>query len=147
MNFCAETAGAWKFIGEVIFVIRIIIPILIILLGTIDLGKAVLAGEEKVIKEAQKSFIRRLIYGVAIFFVFAIVKVVFSLLGLNLDQGDNKICWECATKPHSQVCQSYVEDAEVFKDNGGYKYNDDYDNNSGSDNSADVASDDELDEL
>lgn len=145
MDFCGQTAGAWKFIGEIIFVIRIVIPILIILLGTIDLGKAVLAGEEKTIKEAQKSFIRRLIYGVAIFFVFAIVKVIFGLLGLDLDQGDNKICWECSTKPHSTLCKEYVENAEVFKDNGGYDFDeDDYDNNN---NSNVKSSDDELDEL
>ena len=139
MNFCGETAGIWQFIGEIIFVIRIVIPILIILLGTIDLGKAVLAGEEKQIKEAQKAFIRRIIYGVAIFFVFALVKVIFSLVGLELDQGDNKICWICATKPHSEDCKAYSRNSGIFKND-----NDSNDNNI---SQKQTTADDELDEL
>ena len=43
VNFCAQTAGVWKLIGEVIYIIRIGIPILVVLLGTLDLGKAVIA--------------------------------------------------------------------------------------------------------
>ena len=60
-------------------IIKIAVPLILIIMGMLDLGKAVMAGEEKVVKEAQKSFIKRLIYGVAIFFVFSIVKVIFGL--------------------------------------------------------------------
>lgn len=109
VNFCAQTAGIWKLVGEVIYIIRIGIPIIVVLLGTLDLGKAVIAGEDKKIKEAQKAFIRRLIYGVAIFFVFTIVKMVFGLLNVDLDKGDNKICWQCASKPHARICNDAVE--------------------------------------
>ena len=111
-SFCADSASAWKFIGEIVYIIRIVIPVIIILLGTIDLGKAVLAGEDKKIKEAQKAFIKRLIYGVAVFFIFTFVKIVFGLLGVETDQGDTKICWDCATKPHNKSCLKYVEDKE-----------------------------------
>ena len=76
-TFCADTANMWKFVGDIIYVVRIVIPVIIILLGTLDLGKAVMAGEDKKIKEAQKTFIRRLIYGVAIFFIFIIVNHFF----------------------------------------------------------------------
>lgn len=111
-SFCADTVSVWKFIGEIIYIIRIVIPVLIILLGTLDLGKAVLAGEDKKIKEAQKSFIRRLIYGVAIFFIFVIVEVIFGLLGVETKEGDSKICWDCATRPHNKSCIKYVEAKE-----------------------------------
>ena len=108
VNFCAGTAGIWRVIGYVIYIIRIAIPIIIILLGTIDLGKAVIAGEDKKVKEAQKSFVMRIVYGVAIFFVFTIVEVIFGILGINFDKGDPKICWDCATKPNSDRCISYI---------------------------------------
>lgn len=55
------------------------IPIILIVLGTIDLGKAVIASKEEEIKKAQQMFIRRLIYAVAVFFVVTIVTLVFSL--------------------------------------------------------------------
>ena len=108
-TFCADTASVWQLVGNVIYIIRIVIPVIIILLGTLDLGKAVIAGEDKKIKEAQKSFIKRLIYGVAIFFMFTVVEVIFGLLGVETDKGDSKICWDCATKPHNKSCLKYVE--------------------------------------
>lgn len=108
-TFCADTAGIWRVIGYLIYIIRIAIPIIIVLLGTLDLGKAVIAGEDKKIKDAQKSFILRLIYGIAIFFVFTIVKVIFGILGVNTDSGDPKICWDCATKPNNKVCTRYSD--------------------------------------
>ena len=109
-TFCLDSVGIWRFMGEIIYIIRIVVPIIIVLLGTIDLGKAVMSGEEKTVKESQKSFIKRLIYGVAIFFIFIIVEVIFGLLGVETDKGDTKVCWDCATKPHNKSCISYVKE-------------------------------------
>jgi len=96
--FCSETASIWKLIGDVINIFKIVIPIIIVLLAILDLGKAVMAGEEKEIKEAQKMLIKRIIYGVVIFFVVTLVQGVFSLVA---DVGDYKSsqCWICATNP------------------------------------------------
>ncbi len=147
-NFCANTAGIWKLIGELVYIIRIAIPIIVVLLGTLDLGKAVIAGEDKKIKEAQKAFITRLIYGVAIFFVFPIVKMVFGLLNVDLDRGDNKICWQCASKPHTR---SWIEYAEASKntitDPDEYttdRGNSEIDNNSSNNNSTSSKNLDEM---
>ncbi len=124
-TFCADTAGIWRVIGYVVYIIRIAIPIIIVLLGTLDLGKAVIAGEDKKIKEAQKSFIMRLIYGIAIFFVFTIVKVIFGILGVNTDSGDPKICWDCATKPNNKACTRYTDKDDTNTYNN-YDGDDDY---------------------
>lgn len=118
-SFCAETAGIWKVIGFVIYIIRIAIPIIIVLLGTLDLGKAVIAGEDKKIKESQKSFLLRLVYGIAIFFVFNIVNVIFGMLGLDLDNGAPRVCWVCATKPNGNECNSYIQGDIADTDNYG----------------------------
>lgn len=115
-TFCADSATVWQFLGEIIYIIRIVIPVIIILLGTLDLGKAVMAGEDKKIKEAQKTFLKRIIYGVAIFFMFTIVEVIFGLLGVETTKGDSKICWDCATKPHNKACLKYVDEINE-KDN------------------------------
>lgn len=122
-TFCANTVNIWRFVGEIIYIIRIVIPIIIILLGTLDLGKAVMSGEEKTVKEAQKNFLKRLIYGVAIFFVFVIVEVIFGLLGVETDKGDTKVCWDCATKPHNKSCIKYVREQEKNEDKS---YEDNY---------------------
>lgn len=99
LDFCGDTKEIWQLIGKVVMILQIAIPVIIILLGTIDLGKAVMAGEDKQIKEAQKMFIKRLIYGVAIFFVVMIVKAVFGLIS-NADIGN--ACFECVA--HNGNC-------------------------------------------
>lgn len=59
--------------------VRIIVPILVILLGTIDFAKAVIAGKEDNMKKAQTDFIKRVVIGVAVFFVPLLVDIVMGL--------------------------------------------------------------------
>lgn len=79
------------------------IPIILIVLGTIDLGKAVIASKEDEIKNAQKMLIKRAMYAVAVFFVVTIVSLVFSLLGTTQDptiQGQGETSWaDCWKTP------------------------------------------------
>ena len=99
-QFCSETSNIWRLIGIIINISKIVIPIIIIILATLDLGKAVMAGDDKEIKEAQKMLIKRIIYGVVIFFVTTLVQAVFNLVGGN-ENNDSSICWTCATKPET----------------------------------------------
>lgn len=86
----------------VIPLIQLGIPILLILYGMLDLGKAVLASKDDEIKSAQKMLIKRFIYAVAIFFVVLIAQVVFGLLSSTGDkeiegQGISWVrCWDDA---------------------------------------------------
>lgn len=68
-------------LGSVVTLIQIGIPIILVILGMMDLGKAVTSQKEDEIKKAQSLLIKRLIYGVAVFLVVAIVKFVFGILG------------------------------------------------------------------
>ncbi len=79
----------------VIPLIQIGIPIILIVLGMLDLGKAVMASKEDEIKPAQKLLIKRAIYAVAIFFVVFIVQVVFGLIDNSGDLGQSNwiTCW------------------------------------------------------
>ena len=69
----------------VIPLIQIGIPILLIIFGMIDLGKAVIASKEDEIKNAQKMLIKRAIYAIAVFFVVTLVTLVFGLLSSTKD--------------------------------------------------------------
>lgn len=96
-GFCSGSVlRIFNVIAKVIFILKIAIPIIIVLLAMLDLGKAVMAGEEKAIKEAQGMLIKRLIYGVVIFFVVTVVQVVFGLVNNNVKEGEGAKCWSCA---------------------------------------------------
>lgn len=103
LDFCTDSQAIWQFLGHIVNILQIAIPIIIVLLGTLDLGKAVMAGEDKKIKEAQKMLIMRLIYGVAVFFVITIVKIVFGLVGSvgeeNTTTGSGQKCFACISSP------------------------------------------------
>ena len=60
----------------VIPLFQIGIPILLIIFGTVDLGKAVVASKEDEIKAAQKMLVKRAIYAIAVFLVVTIVSLV-----------------------------------------------------------------------
>ena len=63
-----------KIIKKGVFpIVQIGIPILLIVFGTIDLGKAVISSDEKEVKQAQSRLIKRCIYAVAIFFIVTLV--------------------------------------------------------------------------
>lgn len=87
----AEVVGLAKM---VIKVLQLVVPMGLIIMGTIDMAKAVIAGDEKKIKEAQKPFIKRIIAAVIVFLIPIIVNMVLSFVTTgNSDWID---CWNSA---------------------------------------------------
>lgn len=84
-----------KFVSLIVNIIKILVPIVIIIFGIIDLFKAATANDEKVMKEAQKKLISRIIYAVLVFFVVAIVQFVFKTLSNAGDKSDATSCISC----------------------------------------------------
>lgn len=67
-------------ISMIINILKIAIPILVILFGLIDLGKAVMSAKEDDIKKNQGLLIKRIIVAVFVFFVVAIVQFVVGIV-------------------------------------------------------------------
>ena len=89
--------------STVVSIVQWVIPVILIVLGMIDLGKAVTSNDEKQMKEAQKTLIKRVIYAVLVLFIVAIVRFVFSALapdsagGIDSDTPSSSIsgCIDC----------------------------------------------------
>lgn len=77
---CETISPIIRFVKFLLTCIQWLVPIVIIVLGSIDLFKAVIASKEDEIKAAQKLLIKRVIYGVAIFFVTLLVTFIFNAL-------------------------------------------------------------------
>ena len=65
----------------ILSILQIGIPIALLIFGTIDLGKAVMAGDEKEIKGATSLLIKRIIAALAVFLLFLVVSVVTGWVG------------------------------------------------------------------
>ncbi len=92
---CGGLEPIVQFIKHGVFpVIQIGIPILLILMGSIDLGKAVISNDDKEIKGATGKLVKRALMAVAVFFVVTLVRVVFGWLA-KTDIGEQNDWWSC----------------------------------------------------
>lgn len=100
-SVCGGLLPLVKLIRQAVFpTIQIIIPIILIVWGTIDLGKAVIASDEKAVKAAQGMLIKRAIYAAAIFFIVTLVSLLMNIISkAQADDADTKswaACWDAA---------------------------------------------------
>ena len=80
----------FKFIGIILDIIKIAVPIILIIMGSIDFAKAIVAGKDDEIKKSQSTFIKRVIAAVIVFFVPTIVGLLLSLINQ-----DKNACLSC----------------------------------------------------
>ncbi|MBQ9072520.1 MAG: hypothetical protein IJY25_05135 [Bacilli bacterium] len=89
-------------------IIQIAVPILLVLMGSIDLFKGITAGKEDEMKKGQQMFIKRLVVGALIFFVIAIVKLLVSVVANASDTANISSCISCFM---SNDCTESVEES------------------------------------
>lgn len=80
-------------VSSIVTIIKIGVPIILIVLGMIDMGKAVASQKEDEIKKGQKTLMSRCIAAGIVFFVVAIVQLLFSVINNGSTDGDT--IWEC----------------------------------------------------
>ena len=83
--------------SSVVTLIQIAIPIMLIIWGMLDFGKAVSAGDDKKIKEAQGLFTKRLIAAIVVFLMVVIVRTVLGIF-VTGDEGTANSAIDCAVK-------------------------------------------------
>lgn len=97
---CTDLWTIWKLLGWVLTIFKIVIPILIIIFGMIDLGKAVIASKDDEIKKSIKSLVMRIVAGIVIFFIPTLVGAVFKIVdGFQEVKGEYGVCSKCITNP------------------------------------------------
>lgn len=89
IDYCQELGPVISILKAVVKLFQFGIPILLIIFGMIDLGKAVIASKEDEMKKAQGTLIKRAIYAVAVFLVVTIVSLVMGMVGAE----EWKTCW------------------------------------------------------
>lgn len=102
-DLCSGLEPALRLVGYVVLGIKIVVPIVLIVVGMLDLAKAVAEKDDKKIKEAQQLLIKRAIAAALVFLVITIVGVLMKLIG-NEDYSD---CMQCITNPSD--CSSDLE--------------------------------------
>lgn len=101
---CGGILPIVRFIRKGVFpIIQIGIPIILIIMGSLDLGKAVLSNDDKEIKGATSKLVKRAIAAVAVFFIVTLVTLLMSLVSTSDASNtsgatDWANCWKQAGK-------------------------------------------------
>ena len=93
-DVCGGLLPIVKVVVQFIKIVMIVVPIALIIYGTIDLGKAVIASEDKEVKAAQSRLIKRFIYAALVFFVTTLVSVLMNIVATGASADDDTKGWE-----------------------------------------------------
>lgn len=124
-GFCANTHQILALVGWVLMIFKITIPLIIIVIGIIDLGKAAVSSKPEEIKKSVGSLLWRLVGGIAIFFLPLLIMTIFgwatgyndtatSALGKSKVNGvsgyvnDWEICKKCIVNPGDVYCTNAI---------------------------------------
>lgn len=101
LDYCKDLEVVIRILKAVVNLIQWGIPIILILFGMLDLGKAVMAGKEDEMKKAQGTLIKRVIYAVAVFLVVFIVQLVMNIVSDAGADGVNDSWYKCWSETSS----------------------------------------------
>ena len=104
INFLAESVfcgpnNEIEIAGEIVSIVRVVyngikigVPIILIIVGMIGMGKAITSQKEDDIKKAQSTLVKQAIAAVIVFLMFYLVQLLMGVIG---ETGSN---WDCVKK-------------------------------------------------
>lgn len=102
-SFCTKMSAVVQVLGYVLLIFKVAIPVIIVALGAIDLGKAVTSGKDDDIKKNTKSLGIRIAAGILIFLSPSIILWIFGLINGFNDASDElgfSTCKKCILTPY-----------------------------------------------
>lgn len=79
----------------VVNIMQVAVPVILIIMGSMDLFKGITAQKEDEIKKGQTMFIKRLITAAIVFFVVVISKLVVSFVAEEAEEDNLISCIDC----------------------------------------------------
>ena len=96
----------FKFLGNIMKILKIVIPIILIIVIAIEILKYIFNPKEKIINK----LIKKIIVTVIVFFIPMIIYFILNMLSIDTDN----LCIKCFKDPNSSECV-IVEDNDVQK--------------------------------
>lgn len=91
-----QLVAGFRLVGIFLTIVKIIVPIILIVMGSIDMSKAVISKENGAIQKQLVVFLKRAIAGILIFFAPTIVLSIFHLVdGMDNFESTYKTCLDC----------------------------------------------------
>ena len=103
-GFCNEpnVARTFKFLGLGFFVLKILVPAIIIIMGIVNLFKIITSGKEDEAKKYAKIVVRNVVIGIVIFLAPTLINFVYDTVKSAVSISDNnpaEKCIDCILDP------------------------------------------------
>lgn len=96
VNENPQIVASTRLVGIFINIIKILVPIILIVLGSIDMAKAVISKEQDAIQKQLFVLIRRIIIGSLVFFAPTIINSAFHMIdGMDNYESAFSTCMDC----------------------------------------------------
>ena len=131
LNMCVETVETWRVLGLFLYIIKIVVPIIIIVMGIRDVVQVTLKGDADTTRTTMKSLFRRIVAGIIVFIVPTVLLSIFRMF-INMEYEKNYdfgACTSCLFSPNGTECEHHLALRELTKE-----YDDSDDTNFGGGN-------------
>lgn len=117
-TLCRDLSPILQLIGQALNIFKISLPIILVVLGIIDIGKVSISKDAKDIKDHAKNFIWRISAAIMVFFIPTLVMVIFGFVGRFEDTIENSgidfdTCYSCLFSPNDKECSKSIELANI----------------------------------
>ena len=111
-NYCIETSRTWKIFGTLLYIVKIVVPLLIIGLCIMKLITVVQKGDADSISVAVRSMITKIIIAILIFIIPTIINTTFDMLINDNSKDKYGGCTSCLLNPNDGECDILIEEYE-----------------------------------
>ncbi len=93
-GFCGDPhiKSTMLFIGRLLYIAKIAVPLILIIMGSIDFGKAVISSNQETMKKSATAFVTRIVAGIIIFVIPTVVNFIFDLIPVKTGYTACRIC-------------------------------------------------------
>lgn len=98
LNACSDTGiiNALSMVGIALNIIKIVVPLILIVMGMIDMTKAVIASDQDALKKNLNVFVRRCIAAILVFITPSLLNGIFTLIdGFDEVRSEYSVCVSC----------------------------------------------------
>lgn len=113
-NFCSSISPLLHSIGQIINIFKVSLPLILIVIGIFDIGKAVISSKSDDVRKNMTHFVYRILVCILIFFIPIICLTLFNFIGefsaIRKNSGlDYEVCYNCLFNPNKEECTDAVE--------------------------------------
>ncbi len=118
-NFCENTVKGWKIVGTLVYIVKILVPIIIIITGTIPFINAITKGTSEELFASAKKLFFKIIAGLIVFITPGLITSLIDMLNDKKATVDVSVCTSCVNDPFGNECNNaeakYQESREKEK--------------------------------